>query len=79
MALSERRKGEIALLLLKHRLRDDGIRLTPNFRREVGNDAKAIEVEIDEAMEFAEEIVRELVDETFPKKFRPEDCVGCLE
>jgi hypothetical protein len=61
------RKGQIALLLIKHQLREKGVRLTPNFRREVGNEAKAIGVPIEEATEFVELIVRELVEETFAK------------
>ena len=61
------RKGQIALLLIKHQLREKGVRLTPNFRREVGNEAKDIGVPIGEAMEFVELIVRELVEETFAK------------
>jgi hypothetical protein len=61
------RKGQIALLFLKHHLREKGVRLTPNFRREVGNLAKAIGISLDEAMEFIEAIVRELVEEVFAK------------
>ena len=61
------RKGQIALLLTKHQLREKGVRLTPNFRREIGNEAKAIGVPIEEATEFVELIVRELVEETFAK------------
>ena len=61
------RKGQIALLLVKHQLREKGVRLTPNFRREVGNEAKAIGISIEEATEFVELIVRELVEETFAK------------
>ena len=62
------RKGQIAFLFLKHQLREKGVRLTPNFRREVGNDAKAIGISIEEATEFVELIVRELVEETFAPK-----------
>ncbi len=63
------RKGQIALLLVKHQLREKGVRLTPNFRREIGNEAKAIGVSIEETTEFVELIVRELVEETF---FKPD-------
>jgi len=61
------RKGQIALLLIRYQFREKGVRLTPNFRREVGNEAKAIGVPIEEATEFVELIVRELVEETFAK------------
>jgi hypothetical protein len=61
------RKGQIAFLFLKHQLREKGVRLTPNFKREIGNEAKAIGISIEEATEFVELIVRELVEETFAK------------
>jgi len=66
--MNDTRKGQIALLLLKHQLREKGIRLTPNFKRGIGNEANSIGISVDEAMEFAEIIVRELVEETFAKK-----------
>jgi len=62
------RKGQVAFLFLKHQLREKGVRLTPNFKREIGNDAKAIGISIKEATEFVEPIVRELVEETFAPK-----------
>ena len=61
------RKGQIAFLFLKHQLREKGVRLTPNFKREIGNEAKAIGISIEEATEFVESVVRELVEETFAK------------
>lgn len=63
--MDEIRKGQIALAFLKHKLRRDGARITPNLRREVGNTAKAIGISFDEAMEFTECLVRELVEEVF--------------
>jgi len=65
--MDEVRKGQIALLLIKHQLRKKGVRLTPNFKREIGNEAKAIGISTEEAMEFVEPIVRELLEETFSK------------
>ena len=59
------RKGQIALAYLKNKLREEGVRLTPNFRRQVGNTAKAIGISTEEAMEFTESIIRELVEEAF--------------
>ena len=59
------RKGQIALAYLKNKIREEGVRLTPNFRRQVGNTAKAIGISTEEAMEFVEGVVRELVEETF--------------
>ena len=68
MKLSEERKGQIALLWLKNEMRQNGIRLKPDMKREVGNEAKAIGIDIEEAMALTEEIVRELVEEVFPPR-----------
>ena len=59
------RKGQIALLVLKQKLREDGVRLTPNMRRQIGNTAKNIGISVEEATEFAEGMIRELVEEAF--------------
>lgn len=61
------RKGEIALLVLKQKLRKEGIQLGPNFKRDIGNTAKDIGIPLEEAMELAEELTREYVEETFTK------------
>lgn len=63
--MSKERMGEIALLYMKQKFRDEGIRLTQNFKRQVGNTAKEIGVPTTEALAFVEIIVRELVEETF--------------
>jgi len=63
--MDETRRGQIALLYLKNKLREEGVRLTPNFRRQAGNTAKAIGISVEEVMKFSEIIVRELVEETF--------------
>ncbi len=68
MALTEARKGEIALLHLKRKLRLDGIRIGPHIRRGIGNEAKELGISEAEAWEFAEELTRELMEETFSKK-----------
>jgi len=66
--MDEKRKGEIALLFLKYKLRRDGIRVGQNTKREIGNTAKDIGITTDEAVEFAELMTRELVDEVFAPK-----------
>jgi len=66
--MNKERQGEIALLYLKHKLQTDGMRLPPNIHRDIGNTAKALNIPVDEATEFAEIIVREHVEKTFPKK-----------
>lgn len=68
MALSKERKGEIALLYLKNKLREDGIRLKPDTLRQIGNTAKTVGIPFEEAKEFVEELVREMVEETFARK-----------
>jgi len=70
MHMTEERKGQIALLLLKDRLRGEGIRLKPDMKREIGNQATKIGVPIEEAMQFVEGMVRELVEEVFPPRSR---------
>ena len=65
--MDEIRKGQIAFLYLKNKISEEGVRLTPNMRRQIGNTAKAIGISIEEATEFVEIIVRELVEETFPR------------
>lgn len=62
------RQGEIALLLLKDKIRQSGIKLSLNTRREIGNTAKTIGISLEEATEFSEILVRGLVEEAFPKK-----------
>jgi len=66
--MNDVRKGQIAFLYLKEVVREKRIQLSPKIRREAGNTAKKLGISTDEAMEFAEIIVRELVDEVFEKK-----------
>lgn len=61
------RKGQIAFAYLKNKIREEGIRLMPNFRIQVGNTAKSIGISVEEAMEFSDLIIRELVDEIYSK------------
>ena len=74
--MDEIRKGQIALLYLKNNVREEGVRLTPNMKRQIGNTAKAIGISVEEAMEFAEIMVRELVEETFAKPKNGKDEIG---
>ncbi len=66
--LTEVRKGEIALMIFRMRIRMDGIRIGKNFRREVGNTAKELGISAEEAMEFMESMTQELMLETFANK-----------
>ena len=63
--MTEERKGQIALLLLKDRLHNEGVRLKPDMKREIGNQATKIGVPIEEVMQFIEGLVREMVEEVF--------------
>jgi len=64
--LTKERKGEIALLHLKNRLKSEGIRLKPDMKRQILNEAKEIGIPAEEAVEFVEGLVREMVEEVFP-------------
>ena len=63
--MKEQRRGEIAVMCVRQKFMENGIRLSSNFRREVGNAAKQIGISTEEAMEFVEGFVRELIKETF--------------
>jgi len=58
--LSEKRKGEIAYMLLLYRAGKEGIFLNPNSCRELGNIAKAIGVPHEELKEFVREVIKNL-------------------
>jgi hypothetical protein len=66
--MTEERKGQIALLYLKARFKDEGIRLKPDMRRNIGNEAAKIGIPTEEAVEFVEGLVREMVEEVFPPR-----------
>ncbi|MDP2651039.1 MAG: hypothetical protein Q8O98_00430 [bacterium] len=72
MPMSKERQGEIAILFLKNKLRKDGIRLT-NIKRRINSEASEIEISAKEAGEFAELMIRELVDEAFDGKWEEVD------
>ncbi len=67
MALNKKRIGEISYLFLKEIMRKRGLNtLNPNeLKREIGNEAKKMGIETEEALEFNELITRELVEEMF--------------
>ena len=60
--MTEERKGQIALLIVKHALREKGVRLRPGFNREIAHNAKQIGIPTEEAVEFAVELYREATD-----------------
>lgn len=62
------RQGEIALKLIKHRIRKQGIQLSKSTMREFGNLAKEINVSIEELKQFTRPLLQELIDENFATK-----------
>ncbi len=65
--MDEKRKGEIAWVLLKYRMGREGIRLNPDIKRDLGNVAKETGIPQDELKEFGKILVEELLKETFGK------------
>lgn len=63
--MSKERKGEIAFLIIKEKIRKKGLsNLRPNaVRREAGNQAKALGVHRDELIEFMWELSTEVISE----------------
>lgn len=68
MALTEQRRNEIAWMLTKERTSKEGVKLHGKLRREIGNGAKRLGITTEEAMAFAEELVRGLVSEVFDQQ-----------
>lgn len=69
MPLTKERKGEIALLVLKHVIAERGLPLRPaNTIKEIREKAKELGIPGEQAVQFAEELIREVVDEAFSKK-----------
>ena len=66
--MKKKRQGEIALLALKQDLRQKGIHLGPMKKKDWRKKAENLGVSPNEALEFAEIIVKEMVDEIFPPK-----------
>lgn len=66
--LSKERENEIGRLFLMHKLLKEGFTLSSNLPRELKNFAGTVNVQPEEALIFAERIVRELADNIFPKK-----------
>ncbi len=61
-------KGEIAYKLVKYRLSEESLPFrfnTSDFRREMGNAAKALGIPVEAITEFTRELVNELVHDVF--------------
>lgn len=70
MAISKERRNEIAWLVILDKMKEKGLpNLKSNeFQREVKNAASRMEVSVEEAMAFAEELIIPLVNELFAEK-----------
>lgn len=66
--MGQRRMEEIALVVLKYRMSKEGIRLTPDIQRELGNVSKATGIPSDQLKCFLKLLVEELLEEAFDKK-----------
>lgn len=63
--LSEQRKGEIAIALLKYDIKKRGVRLLPENKRQFGQVSKETGVPVDELKKFMKPIAQEILDEFF--------------
>jgi hypothetical protein len=62
VVLSEKRRGEIALALLKREAEREGIKLNDMVRRNLGNVSKETGIPVEELKAFGMEIVKELTE-----------------
>jgi hypothetical protein len=65
--MDEKRKGEIALALLKYRMGQEGIRLILDIKRELGNVSRETKIPQDELKEFGGILAKEILEQTFGK------------
>lgn len=64
--MEEARKGEIALAMLRHLKKKEGINLNPsNMKRGLGNLSKELNISIEELTEFAREEAQAILNECF--------------
>jgi len=70
--MTSARMGEIAILFLKQQMRQDGIKITSNFRREIGSRAKVLGITTDEGVEFARTMINELFAEALDESADPQ-------
>ena len=66
--MTEERKGQIALLIVKHILHENSARLRPGFKRKIAHSAKQVGILAEEADEFAVDLYRETTDEFIASK-----------
>ena len=65
MSLTQERIGEIALLVLKKKMRQDGFRLSSdNITQKTTNEANNLGIPAEEFAEFTKIILREMYEDT---------------
>lgn len=57
------RQQEIALKVLKYKLKREGVHLGPNIQRELGNVAKEMDIPLKELLEFYRIGIEEITNE----------------
>ena len=65
--LSKERQGEIALAILKAKMRSEGIPVGAHLQRTLTERAEELKIPPREFIQFIELLTRELVEETFKK------------
>ncbi|MFZ2500463.1 MAG: hypothetical protein WAW90_00540 [Minisyncoccia bacterium] len=71
--MDTKRQGEIALLYLKDKLQSDGLKIQPDMRRQVLATARKLGISPEEAIEFAEILVRDFVEKGLAKLKQEKD------
>ena len=70
--MDDKRKGEIALAVLKRNMRRDGLKLQhEDMHTNIEKRAQEIGIPVEEVKEFAEMMAREFVDDFFKKLKEP--------
>lgn len=65
--MNERRQGEIALLLVKHRIIKKGLP-GDGFQRDLGNVAKDMGIDVEELRQFYESLLPEMLSHLLGRK-----------
>ena len=63
--VSQIRRGQIAILVVKQVLRKEGILFDENFHKKMEERAKEIGISVEELIAFSEPLIREVIDECF--------------
>ena len=70
LEMSEEEMGQIALAIVREKMLR-GVRLNPQIRREIGEEAKKLGIKFDRAMVFTEILARETLEKTFESTTTP--------